>query len=86
MSDKEENTTGNTPEAGAETSGESIDAMRFLYRWNSEVISFYTHRYQQDTALPMALLACKSPEDLLNVQRDFLQQLIADYSSEAATL
>ena len=70
----------------SEASDEITDALKFLFRWNTEIVSFYTHRYQQDAALPVSLMACTTPSDVLTIQRDFLRQLVADYGNEAVKL
>ncbi|GAB4237231.1 MAG: hypothetical protein Kow0032_22860 [Methyloligellaceae bacterium] len=61
-------------------------ALDLLARWNQELVSFYAKRYQQYGLLPLRLLSCTSLDDLQGLQREFAEQLCADYCEEAGKL
>ncbi len=69
-----------------ENSTELVQAMQFLFNWNTELIGFYSHRYQQYGALSLRFLKCKTQSDVETLQGEFLHQLIADYRDETAKL
>lgn len=49
----------------------------------TESARFMTERLQKDMETQKAMLACKSPAELMQVQADFYQQAMSDYSEEA---
>ena len=52
----------------------------------SESARFVTDRLQQDFDTQAAMLACKSPTELLEVQSKFFSRAMEEYSNEAARL
>lgn len=53
---------------------------------NREWLAFVTRRLQQDVALPPALAACRSTEDMWRVTAGFCQQAMEDYQREFTEL
>ena len=87
MSEKEAIAVDETGQAlETENSTELVQAMQFLFNWNTELIGFYSHRYQQYGALSLRFLKCKTQSDVETLQGEFLHQLIADYRDETAKL
>jgi len=58
----------------------------FLHEWNTELASHYLVRLQSYAMLPVKLTACRSADDLAELQADFCRRLISDYRSKAARL
>lgn len=52
----------------------------------TESARFVSDRLQQDLETQKALLACKSPADLLKVQTEFYQTAMEQYAAEATKL
>lgn len=52
----------------------------------SESAQFVTHRLQQDLDAQKAMLACKSPTELLQVQSEFFKTAMEQYTEEATRL
>lgn len=50
----------------------------------AESVRFMTDRLQKDMETQKALLACKSPADLMKVQTQFYEDALADYSAQAS--
>lgn len=47
---------------------------------------FMTERLQKDLETQQAMLSCKSPTELLQLQSDFYQSALSDYSAEATRM
>jgi hypothetical protein len=60
--------------------------MAFLHEWNTELASHYLVRLQSYAMLPFKLSACRSSDDVAELQTDFCRRLISDYRSKAARL
>jgi hypothetical protein len=58
------------------------EAMQAWQEILSEWGRFYADRLQQDLETQRAMLACKSPADLMQVQADFYQKAIQQYSEQ----
>lgn len=69
-----------------ETIAQPVESLRFLLSWNTELIRFYAHRYQQYGFLPLRFLSCSTLADMQKLQGEFLQQLTVDYRDEADKL
>ncbi|MDQ2090706.1 phasin family protein [Marimonas arenosa] len=52
----------------------------------SESTRFVADRLQQDLDIQKAMLACKNPTELLQVQTEFFQKAIEQYTDEAKRL
>lgn len=61
-------------------------AARAWLSFMSESARFLTKRLQQDLNTQKAMLACKSPAELLGVQADFLKTAMDQYSDYATRL
>jgi hypothetical protein len=57
-----------------------------LSQWNIELASFYGRRMQAYAMLPVTLMLCVSPEDVVDAQEDFSRTLVADYRAAAGKL
>ena len=51
-----------------------------------ESARFMTERLQKDMETQKAMLACKSPVELLEVQTDFYQRTLSDYTAEVTRM
>lgn len=51
-----------------------------------ESARFMTERLQKDLETQQAMLACKSPAELLQLQAEFYQNTLSDYSQEATRM
>ncbi len=51
----------------------------FLYQWNAELASLYGKRLQELSTVPLGLMLCTSPDDLVDLQEDFSRTLTRDY-------
>lgn len=47
-----------------------------------ESMRFMTERLEKDLEAQRAMLACTTPQELMQVQSDFMQKAFADYSEE----
>ncbi len=47
---------------------------------------FMTERLQKDLETQQAMLSCKSPTELLQLQAEFYQSAMSDYSAEATRM
>lgn len=65
---------------------EAANALEFLTKWNTEILTFYARRYQQYALLPLEILTSKSPEDVKDLPERFLEQLMKDYRLEVSRL
>ena len=45
--------------------------MNLLQKWNLELFSFYTRRFQQYWTLPYQFISCKTTDDILGMQKKF---------------
>ena len=52
----------------------------------SESAAFMTERLQKDLETQQAMLTCKSPVELINLQSDFVQKALTDYTEEATRM
>lgn len=52
----------------------------------SESAAFMTERLQKDLETQQAMLTCKSPVELLNIQSEFVQKTLTDYTEEATRM
>lgn len=51
-----------------------------------ESARFVTERLQKDLETQQAMLSCKSPAELLQLQADFFQSALSDYTEEATRM
>ena len=51
-----------------------------------ESARFMTERLQKDLETQQAMLSCKSPAELLQLQADFYQSALADYTEETTRM
>jgi vacuolar-type H+-ATPase subunit H len=63
-----------------------LSSAAFLLRWNTELIGFYTRRYQQYWQLPLEVLSCRSVDDLHELQEKFRKEILEDYRAEVSRL
>lgn len=54
-----------------------------LMEVNAETTKFLTRRLQQDAQLPMTIIQCRSPHDVVQIQMEFLKTMARDYSVQA---
>ena len=52
----------------------------------TESARFLSERLQQDMEAQQAMLKCKSPLELFQVQTEFYQKAVADYAEEASRM
>lgn len=52
----------------------------------TESMRFFTQRLQQDMETQAAMLACKTPADLMKVQAEFFGKAVEEYGAEAARM
>ena len=50
---------------------------------SQEMMTFMSHRLQEDMEASQSLLACKTPEEAFNVQRRFAETATREYFEEA---
>ncbi|MCH9808513.1 MAG: phasin family protein [Alphaproteobacteria bacterium] len=50
---------------------------------NTQATNFFTHRLQQDAQFSANIMKCRTPQDFAQVQMDFFQNVLADYSQQA---
>ncbi|MDO8884583.1 phasin family protein [Pseudotabrizicola sp.] len=85
------NDTRPTPDSGtaamtqAMMTGSPVVAKAWL-SFMSESAQFLTERLQQDLEAQKAMMACKSPTELLKVQSDFLTAAMDQYTDYATRL
>ncbi|WP_407047902.1 phasin family protein [Methyloraptor flagellatus] len=63
--------------------GGNQEVVERLREMSRETIAFIEDRMQKDMAIASRIAAAKSPADLMTIQMDFLQTLIADYNRQA---
>ena len=63
----------------------AADANPFA-RIMTESMRFFIRRLQRHLEARQAMLACRSPAELLQVQADFFGKAVEDYGSEAARM
>jgi hypothetical protein len=51
-------------------------------KWQQELLRFFSKRANGYVELTNQLAQCKSPSDFLNLQTNFVRQMLADYRSE----
>ena len=56
---------------------------RSMMAMNAEATRFFTRRLQQDAQLPMTIIQCRSPQDVVQKQMEFLKTMADDYSGQA---
>ena len=67
-----------------ETAAQAYQAwFRSMMAMNSEATKFFTRRLQQDAQLPMTIVQCRSPQDVVQKQMEFLKTMANDYSNQA---
>ena len=67
-----------------ETAAQAYQAwFRSMMAMNSEATKFFTRRLQQDAQLPMTIVQCRSPQDVVQKQMEFLKTMANDYSGQA---
>ena len=67
-----------------ETAAQAYQAwFRSMMAMNSEATRFFTRRLQQDAQLPMTIVQCRSPQDVVQKQMEFLKTMANDYSNQA---
>lgn len=59
---------------------------KYMMAMNSEVNRFFTQRLQQDAQLPLRIVQCRNPQEVLQTQIDFFKKMADDYSGEAEKL
>ena len=52
----------------------------------TESVRFMTERLQKDMETQKAMLSCKSPAELLQLQTEFFQDAMKDYTDEATRM
>jgi hypothetical protein len=57
-----------------------------LLKWQQEIARFIGERFNADMRAQQALIACRSPVDMLRIQQDWLEQATAAYGDEARRL
>ena len=80
-----------TPNTGADTTSAFLASMSALnpvaakawMDFMSESARFMVDRFQQDLDTQKAMLSCKSPAELLQLQSEFYRQAIQQYTAEA---
>lgn len=72
--------------ATATTMAGGPEAMRAWQAVFSESTRFISDRLQQDLETQKAMLACKTPAELLQVQAEFYKTAMDQYAKEAAHL
>ncbi len=67
-----------------ETAAQAYQAwFRSMMAVNTETTKFLTRRLQKDAQLPMTIIQCRSPQDLVQTQMEFLKTMAEDYSVQA---
>ena len=67
-----------------ETTAQAYQAwFRSMMAVNAETTKFLTRRLQKDAQLPMTIIQCRSPQDLVQTQMEFLKTMARDYSVQA---
>jgi hypothetical protein len=67
-----------------ETAAQAYQAwFRSVMAVNAETTKFLTRRLQQDAQLPMTIIQCRSPQDVFQIQMEFLKTMARDYSVQA---
>ncbi len=67
-----------------ETAAQAYQAwFRSMMAVNAETTKFLTRRLQKDAQLPMTIIQCRSPQDLVETQMNFLKTMAQDYSVQA---
>jgi hypothetical protein len=79
------NTDHGTPNRDAAVSS-LTPWLGMLTQWNTDIASFYGRRMQAYAMLPVNLMLCVSPEDVVDAQEDFSRTLMADYRAAAEKL
>ncbi len=88
-------TKSKKPEAAPETSAPGLSAAMMAVNpvaakaWMdimSESAGFVMNRLQSDLETQRALMACKSPDELMKVQSEFFRTAMEQYSGEAARM
>ncbi len=78
-----ETTTPGIPEITASMmAGNPLMAKAWI-EMMTESARFLSNRLQQDLETQKAMLACKTPAELVEVQSEFVRNAMADYSAEA---
>jgi len=53
---------------------------------NTETAKFVTQRLQRDAQLPLCIVQCHNPHDVMQAQIEFFQTMARDYSNQANTM
>ncbi|MDP9139003.1 MAG: hypothetical protein M3N38_12660 [Pseudomonadota bacterium] len=61
----------------------SAAMFEFATRWQEAMVRFCGLRMNRYVELSSRLWECRSPHDLLRLQTDFVQKMLADYKSES---
>ena len=73
-----------TDTASTPTEADLLDSG--LLELMAESISFLSERFGEDVATQQALLACRTPADVLEVQAGFYRTALEQYAAEAGRL
>lgn len=57
--------------------------MQCLMAVNTETAKFLTHRLQCDAQLPLSIVQCHNPQDIMQAQIEFFKTMAEDYSKQA---
>ncbi len=71
-------------ETAMETAAQAYQAwFRSAMAVNAETTKFLTRRLQRDAQLPMTIIQCRSPQEVFQIQMEFLKTMARDYSVQA---
>ncbi|MBU2580720.1 MAG: phasin family protein [Alphaproteobacteria bacterium] len=74
---------GSAVENGAQAYKAWLQCMMTM---SAETTKFVTKRLQRDAQLPLNILRCHTPQDVMQAQVEFLRTMAEDYTSEADRL
>ena len=75
-----------TNEAAAAMAALNPMAAKVWQEIMAESVRFMTERLEKDKETQKALLACKSPTDLMQVQAEFYQEALSDYTEQTTRM
>lgn len=78
--------TTKTPDANAAMTALNPLAAKVWQEVMTESVRFMTERLEKDMDTQKAMLGCKSPAELMQVQTEFYQEALSDYTAQTTRM